>query len=92
MTMTYNAGPMTRRMSEDLIQELNARLFFQAGMKKPKTALRPWQYVEMEYRDMGLTPPSYVPSLETIEDAEIWMCLDERVNRGLRMRETGIAV
>ena len=37
-------------------------------------------------------PPAYIPRLESMEDAEIWMCLDERVNRRIRMQERNIAV
>ena len=35
--------------------------------------------------------PADVPELESREDAEIWMCLDARVNRILRMRESALA-
>ena len=53
--------------------------------------IRPWQYVLMEYDRMGLTPPAVIPPLESMEDAEIWMCLDARVNRAMRMRESALA-
>lgn len=79
------------RMGASWVQEVNARLFFQSGFSRPKRELRPWQYVQMEYQRMELTPPAYIPPLETMEDAEIWMCLDERVNRSVRMRESSIA-
>lgn len=85
---------MSCRMNMKTIRDINSRLFFssgEAGNRGAKQELKPWQYVEMEYARMGLTPPADIPVLETIEDAEIWMCLDERVNRSLRMRESAIA-
>jgi hypothetical protein len=86
----YDRGT-AESMSMQTIREINARRFFQAGERKPVNGLRPWQFVEMEYRRMGLTPPAYIPPLETMEDAEIWMCLDERVNYRMRMREASLA-
>ncbi len=82
---------MSNQMSENLIREINCRMFFSLGTAKGSAELRPWQYVEMEYARMGLTPPPYIPPLESVEDAEIWMCLDERVNRRMRMRESALA-
>ena len=81
----------TGRMNPDMIRDINTRLFFRSGGVKPVRELRSWQYVEMEYRRIQVTPPSYVPPLESMEDAEIWMCLDERVNSRLRMRESSLA-
>ncbi len=74
-------------MDARTIQEINSRLFFGSSGAKPAAEPRPWQYVQMTYNQMGLTAPSYVPPLETREDAEIWMCLDSRVNRAVRLRE-----
>jgi len=91
MNSCYGPAGTETRMANEWIQEVNARLFFQSGLSRPKAELRPWQYVQMEYQRMGLTPPAYIPPLETMEDAEIWMCLDGRVNRALRMRENSIA-
>ena len=79
-------------MQMNTIQEINARLFFSSGDVRPSAQERPWQYVQMEYDRMGLPAPSAVPQLNTVEDAEIWLCLDERYNRGLRMRESALAV
>ena len=79
------------RMSMDMIQEMNTRLFFQSGSRKKESEVRPWQYVLMEYHRMGITPPANIPYLESMEDAEIWMCLDERVNKSLRMMESSLA-
>ena len=84
---------MTNRMNQETIRNINSRLFFSscaAPYQVPE--LRPWQYVQMEYERMGLTPPAFIPQLGSIEDAEIWMCLDERVNRQMRIRESSIAV
>lgn len=79
---------MMNRMDRQTVQDINARLLFSAGSAQGSAEVRPWQYVEMEYNRLGLTPPAWIPRLDTLEDAEIWMCLDERVNRRLRMRET----
>ncbi len=84
---------MMNTMNQETIRNINSRLFFSAcGERYQAPALKPWQYVQMEYERMGLTPPAFIPRLESLEDAEIWMCLDERVNRQMRMRETSIAV
>ena len=91
MNQIYDAGRTGSRMDLETIREMNARLFFQSGLGKPSREVRPWQYVEMEYSRMGLTPPSSVPQLATREDAEIWMCLDARVNNRMRMRESSLA-
>ena len=83
---------MNSPMSMSTIREINSRLFFGSSGAKQQAGVKPWQYVQMEYNQMGLPAPSYVPKLETMEDAEIWMCLDERVNRTMRLRETPVAV
>ncbi len=88
--MDYGAG--SRRLNPEIIQKMNTRVFFQSGGPMPARETRPWQYVDMEYRRMGLTPPASIPPLESIEDADIWMCLDERVNRSMRLREESLAV
>ena len=87
----YDFNIDSRKLNCSLIQEINTRLFFQSGMNKPSSELRPWQFVEMEYDRLGLSAPQTVPQLDTLEDAEIWMCLDERVNRRVRMREQCLA-
>lgn len=79
------------RISPEIVSRINAHLLFQSGRSRPRAEVKPWQYVEMEYRRIGLTPPSYIPPLETVEDAEIWMCLDERVNYSLRLQEHSLA-
>ena len=78
---------MNQKMDMNTIREINSRLFFGSGSAEKSEETRPWQYVQMEYNQMGLTAPSYVPELETMEDADIWMCLDARVNHAVRMRE-----
>ncbi len=52
--------------------------------------MAPGQYVEMSYNRVGLQAPAYVPDLDTLEDADIWMCLDARMN--YKMREAPVAV
>ena len=89
--MEYTTYTEQVQMSREMIREMNSRLFFQTGKTQGNSRIRPWQYVEMEYRRMGLTPPSRIPALDSLEDAEIWMCLDERVNYSLRMRENSLA-
>ena len=79
------------KMDEKTIRDINSRLYFASGDATGTSGIRPWQYVEMEYAKMGLRSPYFVPRLDTIDDADIWMCLDERVNRSLRMRETALA-
>ena len=82
---------MQERMDAKTVQEINSRLFFGSGNAKTASELKSWQYVEMEYDRMGLRAPADVPELESREDAEIWMCLDARVNRIVRMRESALA-
>lgn len=54
------------------------------GQQSQRPALRPWQYVVMEYQRVGLPAPMEIPNFESFEDADIWMCLDMRYNRRLR--------
>ena len=82
---------MRGRMDYNTVRDINSRLFFNAADARGASGLKPWQYVDMEYARMGLTPPVSVPPLESLEDADIWMCLDERVNYSLRMREAALA-
>ena len=72
-------------MKYDTIASINSTLLFSSHEPYQAPALRPWQYVQMEYERVGLTPPAYIPDLDTMEDAEIWMCLDRQYN--LRLRE-----
>ena len=75
---------MSRQMSSSTIHAINSALLFTAGGKYEAPRIRPWQYVQMEYERVGLAAPVNVPRFETVEDAQIWMCLDSRYNTRLR--------
>ena len=78
---------MSRQMDRNTIHAINSALLFTARGSYEAPEIRPWQYVQMEYERVGLVPPSGMPEFRTVEDAEIWMCLDSRYNS--RLRETG---
>ena len=71
---------MSKAMNMDTIRSINNALLFTAKGAYEKPEVRPWQYVRMEYERVGLVPPAF----RTVEDAEIWMCLDSRYNCRLR--------
>ena len=75
---------MSSMMNSNTIHAINTALLFTAERKYERPEMRPWQYVRMEYERTGLVPPADMPSFETVEDAEIWMCLDSRYNSRLR--------
>ena len=75
-----------KQLDPSLISRINSSLLFSSRQPYEVPALRPWQWVEMEYERVGLTPPAWIPDFETIEDAQIWMCLDRQYN--LRHRES----
>ncbi len=75
---------MSRMMSSDTVRAINSALLFTSKGSYEKPEVRPWQYVQMEYERVGLVPPAGMPSFSSIEDAEIWMCLDSRYNARLR--------
>ena len=75
---------MSRQMSSSTIHAINSALLFTAGGTYEKPELRPWQFVQMEYERVGLAAPASMPRFETVEDAQIWMCLDSRYNTRLR--------
>ncbi len=81
---------MSRMMSTDTIRAINSALLFTAKDRYEQPEVRPWQYVQMEYERVGLLPPFGMPRFATVEDAEIWMCLDSRYNA--RLRETAYAL
>ena len=81
---------MSKMMNTDTIRTINSALLFTSRGKYEEPAIRPWQYVQMEYERVGLVPPAGMPRFETIGDAEIWMCLDSRYNN--RLRETAYAL
>ena len=78
---------MSRQMDPNTVHAINSALLFTAGGTYRQPEIRPWQYVQMEYERVGLVPPAGIPRFETVEDADIWMCLDSRYNS--RLRETG---
>lgn len=69
------------------VREINQALSFITAGDYEKPAIRPWQYVQMEYERVGMMPPADMPAFKTLEDAEIWMCLDAEYNTRLRERE-----
>lgn len=81
---------MYQRMDMKTIREINSRLYFGSAGAQASGDVAPWQYVEMSYNRVGLQAPAYVPPLDTKEDADIWMCLDARMN--YKMREAPLAV
>ena len=79
-------------MKMNTIKEINQALAFVAAGKYDKPEMRPWQYVQMEYEHVGMMPPMEIPAFESLEDAQIWMCLDAEYNTRLREREWPLAV
>ena len=75
---------MSRMMNSETIRAINSALLFTAGGEYEQPEIRPWQYVQMEYERVGILPPAELPRFASVEDAEIWMCLDSRYNARLR--------
>ena len=75
---------MSKMMSSSTIRAINTALLFTAAGEYEKPEIRPWQAVQMEYERVGLVPPAVLPRFESVEDAEIWMCLDSRYNSRLK--------
>ena len=75
---------MSKQMNMNTIHTINSALLFTAGGKYEAPEIRPWQFVQMEYERVGLAAPVSVPGFKTVEDAQIWMCLDSRYNARLR--------
>ncbi len=73
-----------KTMSSQTIASINSALFFMSGEPYERPEPRPWQYVRMEYERVGLVPPARTPDFDTVEDAQIWMCLDGQYNARLR--------
>lgn len=71
-------------MNTKTIKKINQALAFVTAGDYEEPAIRPWQYVQMEYERVGLSAPVNVPRFENVEDAQIWMCLDSRYNTRLR--------
>ena len=72
------------KMETKIIRKINQALQFVTAGDYEEPAIRPWQYVQMEYERVGLSAPVNVPRFENVEDAQIWMCLDSRYNTRLR--------
>ena len=71
-------------MDSSTIKKINEALYFSSNRKYEKPDIRPWQYVQMEYERVGVTPPAKMPAFESVDDAQIWMCLDGNYNARLR--------
>ena len=89
--MNMGSNPMPRRMSLETIRKINSARYFQSNEAYEAPRPRPWQYVQMEYDRVHLAPPASVPAFKTMEDAQIWMCLDSQYNLRMRERDARIA-
>jgi hypothetical protein len=74
------------KMETKIIRKINQALQFVTAGDYEEPAIRPWQYVQMEYERVGMMPPVTTPAFESLEDAQIWMCLDAEYNTRLRER------
>ena len=72
------------RLNQQAIEMINNGVYFRSRKTHEAPPLRPWQYVLIEYQRVGLTPPQDIPAFESMEQAECWMCLDQRYNRRLK--------
>lgn len=79
-------------MNMKTVRKINQALAFITAGEYEKPAVRPWQYVQMEYERVGMMPPADMPAFESLEDAEIWMCLDAEYNTRLREQAWRLAV
>lgn len=79
-----------KTMSIETIRAINQALLASSEEIFERPEIRPWQYVQMEYERFGMKPPTDTPAFSTIDDAEIWMCLDRKYNH--RLRETGYPI
>ena len=80
------------RLSQQTIEMINNGVYFRSRKMYEAPPVRPWQYVLMEYQRVGLTPPWNIPDFESMEQAEFWMCLDERYNARLKQMAMPVAV
>ena len=80
------------RLSQQTIEMINNGVYFRSRKMYEAPPLRPWQYVLMEYQRVGLMPPRSIPDFESMEQAEFWMCLDERYNARLKQMTMPVAV
>lgn len=72
-----------RYISDQTVRSINSAVLFMSGARYEEPPIRPWQYVQMEYERVGLVPPAVIPDFSSIEEAQIWMCLDSRYNSRL---------
>ena len=72
-----------RYISSQTVSAINSAVLFMSGAKYEAPPLHPWQYVQMEYERVGLMPPANIPDFSSIDEAQIWMCLDSRYNSRL---------
>ena len=79
---------MMNRMDRKIIEKINSARYFLSNGEYKAPPVRPWQYVLMEYERVGLEPPARIPNFESVEDAQIWMCLDARYNYRIREEQT----
>ena len=80
------------RLNQKTIEMINNGVYFRSRKMYEAPPVRPWQYVLMEYQRVGLTPPLNIPDFESMEQAEFWMCLDERYNARLKQMAMPVAV
>ena len=73
-----------KKKSESTVRAINEALLFTSERKYEKPQIRPWQYVQMEYERVGVNPPASMPGFDSVDDAQIWMCLDRNYNTRLR--------
>ncbi len=74
------------KMKTKTVRKINQALQFVAAGEYEKPEIRPWQYVQMEYERVGMMAPMTAPAFDSLEDAQIWMCLDAEYNTRLRER------
>ena len=73
-----------KMMSRETIATINRALLFQSGNPYESPRIRPWQHIQMQYARVGLPAPFRIPDLNSLEQADCWMCLDSRYNARLR--------
>ena len=76
-----------KMMNAATIKAINQALLFNSKEPYERPEVRPWQYVQMEYTRVGMPVPARTPEFETVDDAQIWMCLDAKYNTRLRERD-----
>ena len=64
-----------KMMNAATVKAINQALLFNSKEPYERPEIRPWQYVQMEYTRVGMSVPARMPEFETVDDAQIWMCL-----------------